>query len=121
MKDQRISDAEWRIMNTVWSHPPLSPSEIVKTVSRESSWKQSTIYTMISRLVKKGMLENKDGRVYALIEKDKMVRYEAKSLIEKAGSSKLVLAHFIDSGALSTEDIAELKEMIEGREADGDE
>ena len=121
MTSRKLTDAEWQIMNIIWENGPTPPREIVIRAGLQHSWKQSTVYTMISRLVKKGMLENRDGMIYPLCDKNLMVGQETKRLIKKVGSAKLVLSQFISGTRLSGADMAELRTLIDSMGAKGDE
>jgi len=50
----RISDAEWLVMEVVWSSAPVTANEIVDALGDRSGWNPRTIKTMLNRLVKKG-------------------------------------------------------------------
>jgi len=51
-KDSRIADTELEIMKVVWKNStPITSSDIVKELKVLMGWKETKIYTLISRLV----------------------------------------------------------------------
>ena len=51
----QISDAEFEVMDVIWKYAPISTNEITDRLSKHKDWSPKTIYTMLSRLEKKGM------------------------------------------------------------------
>ena len=57
IKKNKISEAELEIMKIVWEkQAPAASTEIVRTLKQRCGWEDATIYTMLSKLVKKGAL-----------------------------------------------------------------
>lgn len=58
-----MSEAEWEVMRVVWSHPGATSRELLDKLMVITSWKESTIKTLIRRLVGKDVLrqEKEDG------------------------------------------------------------
>ena len=60
-----ITGAEWNVMRIVWSLGSASTRTIIENLQAASDWKDSTIKTLLARLVKKGFLTSeKDGRQF---------------------------------------------------------
>jgi len=73
-KDNRIAETELEVMKIVWkSKIPTISSDIVKELKVLKGWKETTIYTLISRLVEKGFLTQ---------EKQKQVSYYTPTISE---------------------------------------
>lgn len=73
-KDSRIAETELEIMKIIWkSKTPTVSSDIVKALKVLKGWKETTIYTLISRLVEKGFLTQ---------EKQKQVSYYTPTISE---------------------------------------
>ena len=51
-----ITGAEWNVMRIVWSLGSASTRTIIENLQATSDWKDSTIKTLLARLVKKGFL-----------------------------------------------------------------
>ena len=56
MSQVSISDAEWQVMNVIWSGQPLTAQEVITKLEDQESWAPATIKTMLHRLVKKEVL-----------------------------------------------------------------
>ncbi len=73
-RDNRIADTELEIMKIVWKNKtPTISSDIVKELKVLKGWKETTIYTLISRLVDKGFL---------MQDKQKQVSYYTPTILE---------------------------------------
>ncbi len=56
-KENKISETELEVMKIVWrNNKQTTSSDIVKELKVLKGWKDTTIYTLISRLVEKGFL-----------------------------------------------------------------
>lgn len=116
----KIFNAEYRFMNIVWKHSPISSTELVKIANEELGWKKSTTYTVIRRLCKRGAIKNENTEIYALIEREQVMRSETEEHIDRIydGSLKLFFTTFLQKEKLSRDEIEELKKVVEqyGRE-----
>jgi BlaI family penicillinase repressor len=87
MDQQQITDAEWQIMKVLWRNSPLTSSEIIEKLRPGTTWNSKTIHTLISRLVKKGIIKaKKNGTFYlysALISEEECRKVETKSFIKR--------------------------------------
>jgi BlaI family penicillinase repressor len=115
----RISDAEWLVMQVLWSSPGLTADEVVGTLKGKVTWNASTIRTLINRLLRKKVLRHKkEGRKYRYwpaINRERYVRQERRSFVERVygGTVTPLLAAFIEETQLSPEEIKELKRMLD--------
>lgn len=115
MERIKIFDAEYRFMNIVWEHSPVSSTELVKLANEELGWKKSTTYTVIRRLCKRGALKNENAVVRPLINQEQVMREETEDHINKIyeGSLKLFFTTFLQKEKLDKNEIEELKKIIE--------
>ena len=122
-KTPGISEAEWEVMKVLWKKSPLTANDIVKILSKETSWKRETIRTLINRLVKKKALNfKKQSRQYLyfpLISESDCIMEETKSFLERVhgGSIEPMLAAFVKNEKLSPEKITRLKQILDGKTA----
>lgn len=56
---KNISNSEWSIMRVVWTLNQCTSRQIIDVMSHKEGWKASTVKTLLSRLKKKGFLNNK--------------------------------------------------------------
>ena len=58
----QISDAEFEVMDIIWKYAPISTNEITDRLAKTKDWSPKTIYTMLSRLEKKGVIVLREER-----------------------------------------------------------
>ncbi len=115
----KISESEWLVMRILWSKGPLTANEVVKELTGKTKWKPKTIKTLITRLMKKGAVKfKKEGRkyrYYPAVSEAECVRMERRSFVRRVygGTTRPMLAAFLEDAKLSAEDISELKKILE--------
>lgn len=115
---------ESRFADIIWGSAPLPSGELVKLCREELGWQKSTTYTMLRRLCQKGLFQNQDGLVSALLSKEEFLARQSEDFLESnfAGSLPRFLAAFSSRQRLSEADVAELEQLIaSAREAGGEE
>jgi BlaI family transcriptional regulator, penicillinase repressor len=119
----QISDAEWEVMEVIWSKSPLTANEIVEDLSKEKKWHAQTIRTMLNRLVKKKALNyEQQGKRYLYrpnVSQDKCVAKESRSFLERVfgGATPSMIAYFVKSTKLSSAEVEELKQILNKKDA----
>ena len=114
----KISDSEWLIMRVLWNASPLTTTQIIEALSKETSWNPKTIHTLISRLVKKQALGvNKNAKqyeFYPLVTKAECMKNETGSFIQKVfeGSFYNMVSNFINNDKISQEEMEDLKKLL---------
>jgi BlaI family transcriptional regulator, penicillinase repressor len=113
-----ISDAESVVMGVLWRQSPLAAEEITAALASERDWQESTVKTLINRLLKKGALTAEvDGRRYLYtpnLTRDIWLRSQSTSLLDRLFDGKVapLVAHFSEHRKLTRDDIAELKRIV---------
>ncbi len=115
MRECRLSQSETRFADLVWQHEPLGSGELVKLCEKEMEWKKSTTYTVLKNLCDKGIFQNQNAVVSALVRKDEFYAKQIRRFVEDAfgGSLPKFLAAFIGGSRLSDDQVAELKRLID--------
>jgi BlaI family penicillinase repressor len=122
-KTPKISEAEWEVMKVLWKKSPKTANEIVKTLTKKTSWKRETIRTLINRLVqKKAVGFEKKGRQYhyfPLLKEDACIKAETRSFLKRVhgGSIEPMLTSFVEEEKLSAEKIERLRRILDEAEA----
>ncbi len=118
MDTPKIFETEYRFCCIIWEHEPVGSGELVKLAEKELGWKKSTTYTIIRRLCARGILKSDDAVITALYSREHIQCRESKEFLEKTfdGSFPAFLAAFADSKSLSSQDVAEIRKMIDGYE-----
>ena len=115
MERVKIFDAEYKFMNIIWEHSPVSSTELVKLANEELGWKKSTTYTVIRRLCERGAVKSENAIVQALINQEQVMCAETEEHIDKVydGSLKLFFTTFLQKEKLSKDEIKELKKIVD--------
>lgn len=115
----KISEAEWLIMRVVWNESPLTTTQIIEALSKETNWNPKTIHTLISRLVKKQALgvdkNTKQYEFYPLMTKEECIKEETISFMQKIheGSFYNLVSNFINDDRITQKEIEELKKLLD--------
>ena len=111
----RLAEGEYRFACIVWEHEPLPSGKLVELAQRELGWKKSTTYTVLKKLVDRGVLRNEDAVVSAAVPKEDVLREESRAVVERTfgGSLPSFLAHFMGGRTISDAEADELKAVID--------
>ena len=121
MDHPRLAEGEYRFACIVWDNEPLPSGRLVELSQRELGWKKSTTYTVLKKLVEKGVLCNENAMVTAAVPKEQILREESRAVIDRTfeGSLPSFLAHFMGGRTISDDEADELKAIID-RYREGD-
>lgn len=121
MEHLRLADGEYRFACIVWDNEPLPSGRLVELSQRELGWKKSTTYTVLKKLVDRGVLRNENAVVTAAIPKEQILREESRAVVDRTfeGSLPSFLAHFMGGRTISDDEADELKAIID-RYREGD-
>lgn len=85
--ENTISDSEWEVMRIVWTLNSAYTNQIIQSLQAKTDWTESTIKTLIRRLVQKGLLATKkDGRRFiytATVNQTQMMFEAAQELLSR--------------------------------------
>lgn len=60
-----ITGSEWEIMRVIWTKGEVGSQDIMAILSQKFNWSESTVKTLIGRLVDKGIIQSRrEGRRY---------------------------------------------------------
>ncbi|MFT9816526.1 BlaI/MecI/CopY family transcriptional regulator [Lysinibacillus sp. NPDC056185] len=116
----KISEAELEVMKVLWVESPQTANEIIVRLESTTDWKPKTIRTLINRLVQKEAVSyhQEKGRLYTyypLVSQESYLQVETKSLLKRfyGAAFKPLLVNFLKEEKLSSEDINELKRILD--------
>lgn len=116
---ETISDSEWKVMRVIWTLGQAHSDQIIRQLQSSNSWSESTIKTLMRRLVQKGLLQTrKDGRRFiyqATVNQTSCIDNEANHLLDKTcdmHKGQLILQMVKDS-PISKSDLAAIKRVID--------
>ena len=115
MNHPKLAEGEYRFACIVWEHEPLPSGKLVELSLERLGWMKSTTYTVLKKLVDRGVLRNENAVVSAVIPKDDVLRDESRAVIERTfdGSLPSFLAHFMGGRTISDAEADELKAVID--------
>jgi len=115
MEEYKLFDAEYKFVSIIWDNEPINSTELVRLCADKLGWKKSTTYTVLKKLCKRNILQNRDATVTALAKRQDVQRYESKAVLEKAfdGSLPRFLTAFLGDRKISKQEAEELKRIIE--------
>ncbi len=115
MEHLRLAEGEYRFARIVWEHEPLPSGKLVELSQQELGWKKSTTYTVLKKLVERGVLRNENAVVTAVIPQEEILREESRAVVERTfeGSLPSFLAHFMGGKTISDDEADALKAIID--------
>jgi len=114
----RLTNAEARLAELLWSNAPIASMEMIKLAEREFGWKKSTTFTNLKFLIDKGLAKNEKSRVSMLYTRDEIIAEQSCRYVDDAfnGSLPMFIASYTSNRKLSPEHVAELKRLIDDQE-----
>jgi predicted transcriptional regulator len=115
MVDYKLGAMETRFAELIWNNEPVSSGKLVKLCEKELGWKKSTTYTMLRRLCERGIFQNRNGTVSALMSRNEFSSLQSEKFVEEnfAGSLPKFLAAFTLRKKLTRKEIDELQKLID--------
>lgn len=115
MEKYKLFAAEYKFTSLIWDNEPIKSTELVRLCADKLGWKKSTTYTVLKKLCARGILQNRDAVVTALVKREDVQKYESNAVVEKAfnGSLPKFLTAFLGERKISPQQAEELKRIIE--------
>jgi predicted transcriptional regulator len=119
MQVPSVSEAESVVLSVLWRTSPLDTEAVVTALAHQQQWQQSTIKTLLGRLLRKGAIKaEKHGRRYLytpVLTREQWLSSESHGLVARLFGGRVapLVAHFSKHRRLSKKDIADLRRLIE--------
>lgn len=115
MDDYRLGMVETRFAEMIWANQPISSGDLVKLCARELQWKKSTTYTVLKKLCERGLFQNRNGTVTALVSQKAYLSSQSRRFVSDtfSGSLPAFIAAFAENGGLTDGDISQIRRMID--------
>lgn len=113
-----VTDAEWRIMDTLWSRGPATAADVVAALAGSTDWSPRTVKTLLGRLLRKKALGHRtDGNRYtyfAKVSREACLRRESRSFTDRlfAGDGLQAVLHLARTADLSPRDLQLLRKLL---------
>ncbi len=115
MYETKLGAVESRFAEIIWQNEPLTSGELVKLCETELQWKKSTTYTVLKKLCERGIFQNSGGTVTSLVSKQEFYAVQSEKFVDETfeGSLPAFFAAFTKRKKLSTEEISQIRRMID--------
>jgi len=117
-KSAPISDAESVVMRIFWTRGAQTAEEMFASLKGDVEWQESTIKTLLSRLLKKGALRaRKNNRHYVyhpVLTHDEWLAHESDGFLDRLFDGRIApfVSYFSQHKKLTKKDLEELKRLI---------
>lgn len=112
---EKLGAVESRFAEIIWRNEPLASGQLVQLCQQELQWKKPTTYTVLRKLCERGLFQNEGGMVTARISREEFHALQSEKFVEETfeGSLPAFIAAFTTRKALSAEEIAQIRQMID--------
>jgi len=121
-----ISEAEAQVMEVLWQQSPCTAETVLEVAGARQGWQEGTVKSLLNRLLRKGAVAaEREGRRYLyrpLLSREAYLAEQSRGLLERLFGGRLApfVAQFSERQALSQEDLAELRRLLDRLESRGE-
>lgn len=114
----KLTDAEWKVMETLWREEPKTIMQITKELQEETGWTKYTVMSFLKRMEDKGAVHFIEGEraklYYSDLKREDASLQEAEEFLGKVfeGRLGLMVNAMVKKQALSEEEIKELYDIL---------
>lgn len=118
LKEIHLGEAETRFAKIVWQHEPVTTGVLYRLSEEALGWTSSTTFTVLRRLIKKGLFQTEKGVVTSLISRKDFFAAQSQKFVNESfdGSLPSFIAAFTECQKLTSEEIEAVRSMIEAFE-----
>lgn len=115
MSELKAGSTEAKFADIIWQNEPISSSLLAAKSEEALGWKKTTSFTVLKRLCNKGIFQNVKGTVTSLISRKDYFSLQSEQFVKETfdGSLPAFVAAFASRKKLSSEDIAELRRIVD--------
>jgi predicted transcriptional regulator len=113
-----ITDAEELVMRELWLASPLSAQDVADRLAARTSWKLTTVKTLLNRLAAKGAVKavqrGKANDYTPAFTQDAWVAAQSSSFLDRVFNGALtpMVAHFFEKRRVSDAELSALRELL---------
>lgn len=121
MEELKMGAVQEQFADLIWQHEPIASGELVKLCQQKWGWKKPTTYTVLRKLCQRGIFRNENCIVTSRLTRAEYDALQSEKFVEDRfdGSLPAFIAAFTARKALSQEEAAEIRRMIDGFETEG--
>lgn len=118
MDEIAVSKSELELLRILWRRSPLSLPELLAGIRVNCDWDESTVKTLLTRLVAKGAVKQEGKRRFfrysPLLSQEEYREQAGRKLVEQAfdNDSAACVSFFVRRRDLSAADLAELRKLL---------
>ncbi|MBQ2818001.1 MAG: BlaI/MecI/CopY family transcriptional regulator [Clostridia bacterium] len=117
----RLTDAEWSVLEALWTNDRLSLGEIYDILKIKNGWSKTTVHTYLKRMAAKSLvgIDNDSQKPYcALISRENCAVQERRDLLERVynGAAGDMIAAFLKDSKISSKEVERLKKLLDDME-----
>lgn len=120
-----VGRVQMRILEVLWEEGEATAKHLTERLSKVEPIALSTVQTLLRQLEAKEIVGRDSAtrvhRFSARIPREQVVRSATQDLVDKAfrGSVAGLVAHLIDQHKISSDEIAEIRRLIDAHEREG--
>lgn len=121
MEEKRLTDVELELMNILWSQQEATVREVMAHLAPGRDLAYTSVSTVLRILEKKNFLDSrKEGKTHVyfpVVQKEAYEALETRSLVKNlfSGDRLSLMKCLLENESISTDEMSELKKMIEER------
>ena len=117
MSIPKIHPSEFEFCKILWEHEPINSTELVKLCHEKLEWKKSTTYTVIRKLIDRGVICSENAIVTSRISKEEALMARSFEVVDESFSGSLpgFVATFASGRTLSREELDELQKILDAQ------
>lgn len=122
MPEMQMGVIESRFAEIIWRNEPLTAVQLAKFAEAELGWKKTTSYTALKRLCEKGIFRNDGGTVHSIVSREQFYAMQSEKFLEETfhGSLPAFIAAFAQRKTISREELAQIRQMLDAYEQEGE-
>jgi len=115
VEEVKLGMVEARFADIIWENEPLTTRELVALCEKELQWKRTTTYTVLKKLCDRGIFATADSVITARISKNQFYAIRSEAFVQEnfQGSLPAFMAAFTSRKALTPEELAEIRKLME--------
>jgi predicted transcriptional regulator len=112
---QPLSPSEEKVALIIWEREPLTSSELVAIAAKAWDWKRTTTFTILKRMVEKGVIQNDNATLTSLVGKNEYYTRQSREFVKDVygGSLPQFVASFIGEKKLDLKQAEQLRRLID--------
>ena len=117
----KLTQAEWSVLEVLWSGPQFSLKQITDALEPIQGWNRKTVFTYLSRMEGKGLVaidRSKTHPYSAAVTREDCAREERDELLTKvySGVAGDMIAAFLKESKISRDEVEKLRRMLDEME-----